>query len=81
MGGERCSSMVRYQFSVVVERDEDGVYIASSPALQGCYSQGDTYEEALANIEDAIKLHVEARRALGEPIPFDVAIDRVEVDA
>ena len=73
--------MARYQFSVMVERDEDAVYISSCPAFQGCYSQGDTYEEALANLEDAIKLHIEARRALGEVIPFEVAIDRVEVDA
>ena len=65
--------MARYEFSVIVERDEDGVYIASCPALQGCYSQGDTYEEALANLQDAIKLHIEARRSLGEPIPFEVA--------
>ena len=73
--------MARYQFSVMVERDEDGVFISSCPAFQGCYSQGDTYEEALANLEDAIKLHIEARRALGEVIPLEVAIDRVEVDA
>jgi predicted RNase H-like HicB family nuclease len=54
---------MKYQFTVVVERDEDGVFIASCPALQGCYSQGDTYEQALENLKDAIKLHIEARRA------------------
>jgi predicted RNase H-like HicB family nuclease len=72
--------MAKYQFTVVVERDEDGVYIASCPALQGCYSQGDSYEEAVGNLKDAIKLHIEARRSLGEPIPVEVAVDRVEVN-
>ena len=73
--------MRKYQFTVVVERDEDGVYISSCPALQGCHSQGDTYEEAIENLKDAIKLHIEARQSLREPIPIEVALDRVEVHA
>ena len=44
--------MTNYRFSVVIERDENGYY-AYCPELQGCYTQGDTYEEALANIKDA----------------------------
>ena len=71
--------MVKYRFTVVVERDEDGVYIASCPAIQGCYTQGDTYEEAIENLKDAIQLHIEARRQVGEEIPLEVAIDQVEV--
>ncbi len=57
-----------YRFSVVVERDEDG-YFAFSPELQGCYAQGDTYEEVLTNIQDAIRLHVIDRLDSGEDIP------------
>ncbi len=72
--------MPRYRFTVVVETDEDGVYIASCPALPGCYSQGDTYEEALENLKDAIRLHIDARRQLGEPVPVEVAVDEVEVN-
>ena len=60
--------MPDYKFTVLVECDEDGLYVASVPFLQGCYTQGATYEEALENIKDAIKLHIEARRALGEPV-------------
>jgi len=60
--------MTNYRFSVVIERDENGYY-AYCPELQGCYSQGDTYEEALANIKDAIRLHVEDRVESGEEIP------------
>jgi len=67
--------MPDYKFTVVVERDEDGLYVASVPLLQGCYSKGETYEEALENI----KLHIEARQALGETIPIEVAIDEVRI--
>jgi predicted RNase H-like HicB family nuclease len=50
--------MEKYTFPVVIEKDEDG-YFAMCPSLQGCYSQGDTYEETLENIKDAIHLHIE----------------------
>lgn len=50
--------MKGYNFSIIIERDKDG-YFAFCPKLQGCYSQGDTYEEAMENIKDAIKLHKE----------------------
>jgi predicted RNase H-like HicB family nuclease len=54
--------MQRFTLPIIVARDQDG-YFASCPSLQGCYSQGDTYEEAMANITDAIQLHLEDRRA------------------
>lgn len=57
-----------YKFSVVVERDING-YFAFCPELQGCYTQGDTYEEALENIKDAIRLHIEDRIESGEEVP------------
>ncbi|MCK5504091.1 MAG: type II toxin-antitoxin system HicB family antitoxin [Thermodesulfovibrionia bacterium] len=60
--------MSRYKFSVVVEKDSDG-YFAFCPELQGCYTQGDSYEEVLENIKDAIKLHVEDRIENDEDIP------------
>ncbi|MCD6472930.1 type II toxin-antitoxin system HicB family antitoxin [Candidatus Aerophobetes bacterium] len=69
-----------YKFRVVIEQDEDKVYIASVPALQGCYSQGVTIEEAIENIKDAIKLHIEARKSFNEPIPIESAIEEVEVN-
>jgi len=73
--------MSNYHFTIVVEQDDDGVYIASCPALQGCYSQGDTYQEAIENLKDAIRLHIEARQELGEPIPLEIAVERIEVHA
>lgn len=59
--------MKTYHLPIVVEHDKDG-YFAACPSLQGCYSQGETYEEAIANIHDAIKLHLEDRLADNEPI-------------
>ena len=44
------------RISVVVEKDEDG-YFAYCPELQGCYTQGETYEEVMENIKDVIRLH------------------------
>jgi predicted RNase H-like HicB family nuclease len=40
---------------VTIERDETGYFVAEAPALPGCLSQGETYEEALANIREAIE--------------------------
>jgi len=60
--------MRTYKLSVVIEKDADG-YFALCPELQGCYSQGDSYEEALANIKDAIQLHLEDMVDNGEDIP------------
>ncbi len=65
--------MSAYRFSVVIEEDEDGFY-ASCPDLQGCYTQGETYEEVLQNIRDAIRLHVEERLSSGESIPAPSAV-------
>lgn len=59
--------MQKFKVSIVVEKDKNGYY-AYCPELQGCYSQGDTYEEAVENIRDAIKLHIEDRLEQGEEI-------------
>lgn len=48
-------------YRVVIEQDEEGIFVASVPTLQGCYTEGDTYEEVIKNIEDVIKLHLKAR--------------------
>jgi predicted RNase H-like HicB family nuclease len=71
--------MKHITFPIVLEADSDGYYV-SCPALQGCYSQGDTYEEAVANIKDAIRLHIEDRLADGEEIPEHVAVSLSTVE-
>ncbi|MBF8266997.1 MAG: hypothetical protein HW388_505 [Dehalococcoidia bacterium] len=72
--------MKTYRFAVVMEKDQNG-YFVSCPQLQGCYTQGQTFEEALENIKDAIKLHVEDRLANKEPIPIAdvVSLSTLEV--
>lgn len=54
------------QFKVLIERDEDGLYVASVPELPGCYTQGKTLEEARARIREAIELVLESDRELKE---------------
>ncbi len=68
-----------YQFTIVIEKDEDGRYLAICPGLQGCYSEGDDEEEALKNIEDAIRLHIEDRISTGEPIYQEVGTKKIRV--
>ena len=59
-----------YDFTFVLEPDEDqGGYVVSCPSLPGCYSQGDTIDEALENIREAILVCLEYMRAQNEPIP------------
>ena len=56
---------------VVIYPDENGWWIAEVPSLPGCISQGETKEEAITNIRDAIDLHVRVLRERGEPVPDD----------
>lgn len=72
--------MKNFKFTVVIEKDKDG-YFAFCHELQGCYAQGDTYEEAIENITDAIKLHIQDRAETGEIIkqPEMTSLTQVEV--
>ncbi len=56
------------KFSVTLDRDEEGVWVVECPAIPGCVSQGQTREEALENIEDAIGLCLEVRAERGLPL-------------
>ena len=60
--------MQNYRIVCIIEKDEDG-YFAYCPQMQGCYAQGETYEEALVNLHDAAKLRIEDRLSQNEPIP------------
>jgi len=71
--------MQRYRISVVIEKDADG-YFAFCPELQGCYTQGDSYEEVLENIRDAIRIHIEDRSEDKEDIPHTEAISLTSLE-
>jgi predicted RNase H-like HicB family nuclease len=69
------------QYRVILEQDEDGIYVVEVPALPGCLSQGKTRSEALENIKEAIALYLESLTAAGEPIPSPSFEEMVEVVA
>ncbi len=57
------------KYRVVIEQDEDGAFVAECPSLPGCISQGQTREEALRNIKDAMQGYLESLKKHNEPIP------------
>ena len=72
-----------YRFQVIIEQDEDGVYVADVPALLGCHTQGKTFEEALENIREVIEMCVQEMREEGKAIeshyPEVVGIKTLEI--
>ncbi len=69
------------RFTVLLEPEEDDGFVVSVPALPGCISQGDTREEALANIREAIALYVEDCVEAGDPVPTEAGKEFVEIEA
>jgi predicted RNase H-like HicB family nuclease len=65
------------RFVVTIERDEDGAYVVECPSILGCVNQGDTEQEALQNISDAIRQCLEVRAERG--MPLTVATREVDV--
>ena len=57
--------------TVTIGRDEDGIWIAECPSIPGCVSQGDTKDEALGNIREAIELCIEVRAEKGMPLTIE----------
>jgi predicted RNase H-like HicB family nuclease len=66
-------------FNVTIDRDEDGIWIVECPSIPGCVSQGNTKEEALENIKEAISLCLEVRAEKGYPLTIETR--QVEVAA
>jgi predicted RNase H-like HicB family nuclease len=67
-------------YTVILQKEDDSGYVVTVPVLPGCVSQGDTREEALQNIQEAIELYVEDVRAAGESIPVEDERIYVEVN-
>jgi antitoxin HicB len=67
------------KFRIVIEQDEDGKFVASCPTLPGCWSQGDTRDEAVRNIGDAIQGYVESLKKHGDPIPPPITEEVIDV--
>ena len=67
------------KYRVLIEQDEDGFFVVEVPALPGCISQGDTREDALVNIREAIAGYLESLNEHQEPIPPSIHEEIVEV--
>jgi predicted RNase H-like HicB family nuclease len=65
------------KFITTLDRDEDGVWIAACPSIPGCVSQGETRDEALSNIQEAIAACLEVRAERG--LPLTIETQQVEV--
>jgi predicted RNase H-like HicB family nuclease len=67
------------KYRVLIEPDEDGVFVAQVPSLPGCVSQGPTRAEALSNVHEAIAAYLESLKAHDEPIPPPIEEEVVDV--
>jgi predicted RNase H-like HicB family nuclease len=68
------------RYTVILQRESDGGYVAVVPSLPGCVSQGDTREEALKNIEEAAELYIEDVKATGDPLPIEDQREFIELN-
>jgi predicted RNase H-like HicB family nuclease len=59
------------RYAVVLEREADGGYVATVPALPGCVSQADSRDEGMRNIREAADLYIEDCIASGDPVPIE----------
>jgi predicted RNase H-like HicB family nuclease len=68
------------EFTIVIEQDEDGIYVASVPELKGCHTQAKTLDELRERIKEAIKLYLEVESSIVEEVPLKlVGIHKVQV--
>ena len=67
------------KYRVVIEQDENGIFVVEVPSLPGCISEGKTRAEALKNVQEAIEVYIESLRAHDEPIPPSIQEEIVEV--
>lgn len=69
------------KYRIVIEQDEEGIFVAECPSLPGCVTQGKTRNEALKNIKDAMTGYLESLKKHNEPIPPSIQEEVVEVYA
>ena len=67
------------RYTVILEQEVDGGYVATVPALPGCVSQGDTRDEVMRNIREAAGLYVEDCIAAGDPVPTEAGREYCEL--
>lgn len=67
------------KFRILIDQDEDGMFVAECPSLPGCVSQGGTRDEALDNVRDAIKGYLESLKKHDEPLPPSIQEEIIEI--
>jgi predicted RNase H-like HicB family nuclease len=67
------------KFTVILDQESDGGNVAIVPTLPGCVSQGDSREEALANIREAAELYIEDCIEAGDPVPTESGREFIEL--
>jgi predicted RNase H-like HicB family nuclease len=74
--------MIKHRYIAVIERDEDGVFIGTVPALKGCYSYGETLDELMTNLKEAVEAHLEAFGTEEKDLPVTrfTGVQEVEVE-
>lgn len=65
-------------FTVVIEQDEDGIYVATVPDIEGCYTQGKTISEVLERIKEAIEVCLEGDKEEIKPMKF-IGLQRIQI--
>jgi predicted RNase H-like HicB family nuclease len=68
------------KYTVIIEKGRESGYVVYAPVLKGCVSQGETKEEALRNIKEAIEVYIEALLEDGLPVPTEVGRDTIELE-
>jgi antitoxin HicB len=76
-----CIKVIRMKFRILIERDEDGAFIAECPNFPGCVSQGKTRTEAVRNIKDGMRGYIASLQKHGESIPPSIEEEMVEINA
>jgi len=66
-------------FTVIIEQDEDGIYVATAPEIDGCYTQGKTLQEALDRIKEAIEVCLEGDKEEVNPMTF-IGIQKIKIN-
>lgn len=68
-----------HQYDVIIELDENEVYVAHVPELPGCHTEGDTIEEVLHNIKEAVELYLEHVEGRVENAMKFIAVHKISV--
>lgn len=71
---------MKREFTIVIEQDEDGLYVASVPELEGCHTQAKTLDELRERVNEAIQLYLEVESGIVEAVPLEfVGIQKIKV--